>query len=59
MWKTLLIIYITAGFVYALYISSKRPVVWYHFPINVALGPVTVIYLMVLAAKGKRIPIGR
>jgi hypothetical protein len=59
MWKTILTIYIIAGFIYALYVSSKRPVVWYHFPINVVLGPVTVIYLVILIARGKRIPIGR
>jgi len=59
MWKTFLTIYLIAGVIYTLHVSSKRPVAWYHLPINVILGPVTVIYLVILIARGKRIPIGR
>ena len=51
------IIYITIGFIYAVYIaaSTSQPI-WY-FPINLVFGPPVLIYILINSIRGKRLPV--
>jgi hypothetical protein len=52
-------IYLGLGFLYALYILLFAGDRWYLFPINMLGGPITVVYIVVITLKGKRMPIIR
>ncbi|HOD01371.1 MAG TPA: hypothetical protein PKH50_01480 [bacterium] len=54
--KIILTIYLILGFIYAVFVAIKGPDEWYWFPVNWLLGPLTVLYLLIIVAKGKRLP---
>jgi hypothetical protein len=56
--KIIGVLYLLAGFVYAVYvqvIGSERK--WWMFPINAIGGPVMVVYIIILSIRRKRLPI--
>lgn len=57
--KLLLIIYLILGFIYAVYIATKKVDAWYWFPVNWVLGPLTVVYLFFTIVRGKKLPTDR
>lgn len=56
LFKVGLIIYLILGFIYAIFISTKKVDDWYWFPVNWILGPLTVVYLIYITARGKKFP---
>lgn len=54
--KTFLLIYLVIGFVYAVFIATKKIDKWYWFPINWVSGPIVVLYLVYITARGKKLP---
>jgi len=55
--KIFLIIYLILGFIYAFYIAIKGTDKWVWFPVNIIFGPVTVLYLIYITIRGKKLPI--
>ena len=53
--KLFLIIYLIVGFIYAVFIAIKGTDEWYWFPVNWLLGPITIVYLLIVIVKGKRL----
>jgi len=51
-----LFVYLTFGFIYAVYILTKGTDKWVWFPVNVIFGPVTVLYLFFMTLTGKKLP---
>lgn len=54
--KTIATIYLILGFIYAVFIATKKIDAWYWFPVNWVLGPLTVVYIFYLTVRGKRLP---
>lgn len=54
--KTLAVVYLILGFIYAVVVLFKGTDEWYWFPINWILGPITVLYILYVVVKGKRLP---
>jgi len=54
--KLFLIIYLIVGFIYAVFIAIKGTDEWYWFPVNWLFGPITIVYLLIVIVKGKRLP---
>ena len=55
--KIFLIIYLIFGFVYAVYVGLKGTDKIWWFPVNVLFGPITVVYIVYLSLKGKKLPV--
>ncbi|MBU1132737.1 hypothetical protein KKG08_00495, partial [Patescibacteria group bacterium] len=55
--KFLIVIYLTLGTIYTIYIYSKAPrnILW--VPINILFGPIMVVYIIILSKRGKRLPV--
>lgn len=55
--KVLLTIYLLIGIIYALYthIQTPRSIFW--LPVNIILGPLFVIYIIYMSARGKKLPV--
>lgn len=57
--KVLITIYLILGLIYAVFIATKKVDEWYWFPVNLILGPLTVLYLTYITLRGKRLPTDR
>lgn len=57
--KVLITIYLILGLIYAVFIATKKVDEWYWFPVNLILGPLTVLYLAYITLRGKRLPTDR
>ncbi len=54
--KIFLLIYLILGFIYAVYIAIKKTDRWFWFPVNCIFGPITVVFLIYVTIKGKKLP---
>jgi len=55
----LLIVYLTIGFVYALWVLLFGYDRWYWFPINWVLGVPAILMMIYFVVTGKKNPLGR
>ncbi|MFC1625006.1 hypothetical protein ACFL15_01415 [Patescibacteria group bacterium] len=58
--KIFIILYLIAGFIYALYLLVIKSSEWYWLPINIIGGPIIILYTLyfVIRKKGKPITWG-
>ncbi len=54
--KVVFTVYLILGFIYAVFVATKKVDAWYWFPDNWVLGPLTVVYIFYLTLRGKKLP---